>query len=345
MRITDIQDNTVNLNTVPYTDCDISSEYLLQQNDILFARTGATVGKSYLVEKVEDNCIYASYLIKIRYSRHIGARYVKHFFESGFYWEQITSASVGIGQPNVNGSALSNLMIPIPPFKEQERIVAEVENCFSQIDIIEQSKRDLKNTVINAKNKILDLALSGRLTSDTSHYGKNNVVALKDVVQIRNGYAFKSNHYQDDGIRIIRISNVQDGFISDEAPKYYPNNYLEELKDYMLHEGDLLMSLTGNVGRVGFLPQTLLPAALNQRVACIRQISENIDIQYLFYIFKSQSFLAQCVASGKGVAQQNISTEWLKRFEINLPPIEEQRQISQILNQIFKVLDSIVVEL
>lgn len=178
------------------------------------------------------------------------------------------------------------------------------------------------------------------IISDTSHYEKENVVALQDVVQIRNGYAFKSDHYQDNGIRIIRISNVQDGFISDEAPKYYPNSYWGELNDYMLREGDLLMSLTGNVGRVGFLPQTLLPAALNQRVACIRRISEDIDIQYLFYIFKSQSFLSQCVASGKGVAQQNISTEWLKHFEISLPPIEEQRNIVENISHFFTILDS-----
>ena len=137
---------------------------------------------------------------------------------------------------------------------------------------------------------------------------------------------------------------MQDGFISDESPQYYSSNYLGELNDYMLREGDLLMSLTGNVGRVGFLPVKLLPAALNQRVACIRQISEDIDIKYLFYIFKSQLFLSQCVASGKGIAQQNISTEWLKRLEISLPPIEEQRNIVKTISTLYSLLDRILSE-
>lgn len=167
------------------------------------------------------------------------------------------------------------------------------------------------------------------------------MVSLKDVVQIKNGYAFKSDSYADEGIRVIRISNVQDGYISDDAPKYYPLYLMEGLDDFVLHQGDLLMSLTGNVGRVGFLPEILMPAALNQRVACIRRLSDQIDMQYLFYIFKSHLFLEQCIESGKGVAQQNISTEWLKSFKIQLPPIEEQREIVETLSKLFSLLDSI----
>ena len=191
LRITDIQDNSVDWNNVPYTNCDISPESLLQSGDILFARTGATVGKSYLVQDVDANCTYASYLIKIRCSRHSYAKYIKRFFESGFYWEQITSASVGIGQPNVNGTALSGLMIPIPPLQEQRRIVSEIERWFVQIDAIEQTASDLKDIVLKAKVRILDLALSGRLTSHTSHYGKDgNVledILLGDVCELTDG--------------------------------------------------------------------------------------------------------------------------------------------------------------
>ena len=123
LRITDIQDNKVNWSTVPLTDFpeDKVGNYLLNVGDILFARTGATVGKSYLVDdSVPDNSIYASYLIKVRISHFINSDYVKLFFESGFYWQQIADSSVGVGQPNVNGTSLGNLWLPIPPFQEQE---------------------------------------------------------------------------------------------------------------------------------------------------------------------------------------------------------------------------------
>ena len=117
LRITDIQNNNVQWDTVPYTDFDTNKAepYLLNDGDILFARTGATVGKSYLVQGLEEEAIYASYLIRVQTYDAVLPQYVKFYFESGYYWEQIVQESVGVGQPNVNGTILGNLNIPIPP--------------------------------------------------------------------------------------------------------------------------------------------------------------------------------------------------------------------------------------
>ena len=141
LRITDIQNNKVNWQTVPFTDFDDKKalSYLLQDGDILFARTGATVGKSYLVEGLSQPSIYASYLIRVQTSNLILPSYIKMFFDSGYYWEQITMNSVGIGQPNVNGTILAGLAIPIPPYQEQLRIVAKIEELFAVFDSIKES--------------------------------------------------------------------------------------------------------------------------------------------------------------------------------------------------------------
>ena len=141
LRITDIQNNKVNWQTVPFTDFDDKKAlpYLLQDGDILFARTGATVGKSYLVEGLSQPSIYASYLIRVQTSNLILPSYIKMFFDSGYYWEQITMNSVGIGQPNVNGTILAGLAIPIPPYQEQLRIVAKIEELFAILNSIKES--------------------------------------------------------------------------------------------------------------------------------------------------------------------------------------------------------------
>ena len=141
LRITDIQNNNVNWETVPFTDYDDkkSISYLLHDGDILFARTGATVGKSYLVEGVPQPSIYASYLIRVQTTNMILPTYIKKYFESKYYWEQITISSVGIGQPNVNGTILAGLAIPIPPYKEQQRIVTKIEELFAVLDSIKES--------------------------------------------------------------------------------------------------------------------------------------------------------------------------------------------------------------
>ena len=146
-------------------------------------------------------------------------------------------------------------------------------------------------------------------------------VRLENAFHILNGYAFKSQKYVDSGIRIIRIANVQDGYIEDDKPVFYPLEMEREIQKYMLEAGDLLISLTGNVGRVAFLDNDMLPAALNQRVGCLRLDNTIFNKSFLFYYFFRQEFQDNCIKNSKGSAQLNMSTEWLKLQPIPLPPL------------------------
>lgn len=164
-------------------------------------------------------------------------------------------------------------------------------------------------------------------------------IKIGDVCDILNGYAFKSENYVDSGIRIIRISNVQKGYIEDSTPAFYSFDTMG-LSKFMLEEGDLLMSLTGNVGRVAILEKELLPAALNQRVACLRLKSNKITKIYLFHFLNSDFFEQQCIMASNGVAQKNMSTEWLKDYEIPLYTPNQQEEIVSVLNAAQSILSS-----
>ncbi|MGM9664252.1 MAG: restriction endonuclease subunit S, partial [Eubacteriales bacterium] len=163
MRITDIQDGKVNWDTVPFTTDSEPDTYLLDKGDIVFARTGATVGKSFLIEETPYPSVYASYLIRIRLLDDILPEYIYQFFNSQCYWDQITDKSVGVGQPNCNGTSLKELLIPLPPKTEQIKIVPSVRLAIEYVVNIETQKELLQEDIISVKAKILDLAFRGNL--------------------------------------------------------------------------------------------------------------------------------------------------------------------------------------
>ena len=137
-RITDIQNNRVNWETVPF--CLISEDnlkkYKLENRDILIARTGGTIGKTYIVRNLSEKAVFASYLIRAIPLQSINEEYLKLFMESPLYWEQLKAFSMGTGQPNVNGQSLSKLKLPLPPLEEQRRIVEKIQTLMPIIEIL-----------------------------------------------------------------------------------------------------------------------------------------------------------------------------------------------------------------
>ena len=165
LRITDIQENKVDWKSVPY--CKINDQekkkYLLKSGDLVFARTGATVGKSFLIKGDIPEAVFASYLIRVRVSLKMNEKYLSYFFHSPNYWQQITEGQVGIGQPNVNGTKLGQLKITIPPLSEQQKIVATLESKLTICDKIEETIKITLQQSETLRQSILKKAFEGRL--------------------------------------------------------------------------------------------------------------------------------------------------------------------------------------
>ena len=358
LRITDIQDNTVNWDTVPFTDYenDKADAYLLKDGDILFARTGATVGKSYLVNSLKEKAIYASYLIRVQTNHYVLPAFVKYFFESGFYWEQVLGNSVGIGQPNVNGTILSNLELPIPPIMEQKRIVKELGEWLSIIDKIEEGKERIQKVISLAKSKILNLAIHGKLvpqdptdepaaellkrinpkaeiTCDNGHYQKLPkgwaVIRVGNVAKYTNGRAFKPEEWESTGLPIIRIQNLNDA----DAP-YNRSSVMHEQK-YLIKDGDLLFAWAASIGTYIWSGEN---AWLNQHIFKVEPYPF-IDKAFLFYAF--QAMISEFYKNSHGSGMVHITKKQFEEITLLLPPLSEQIRIIECLEQTFSILDSI----
>lgn len=161
LRITDIQNDSVNWETVPGCDIDKNkaNDYLLETGDILIARTGGTIGKSFLVENIDVKSVFASYLIRVKRIAGMYSPFIKTYLGSQLYWRQLYENSMGTGQPNVNATALKSLLFPIPPIAEQHRIVAKVDELMSLCDKLKSRLQEAQTTQIHLADAIVEQAV------------------------------------------------------------------------------------------------------------------------------------------------------------------------------------------
>lgn len=171
LRITDIQNDEVNWNTVPY--CKISEEefetYQLKVRDILIARTGGTIGKTFLIREIPKNLksVYASYLIKFYPNKNISEIYLKNYFSTDLYWKLLKMKSRGTGQPNVNSPSLQALLVPLPPLEEQQEIVRILDEVLENENKVKELL-ELEERIDVLEKSILNKAFKGELGTQNS---------------------------------------------------------------------------------------------------------------------------------------------------------------------------------
>ena len=269
----------------------------------------------------------------------------------------------GGAQPNISKEIIVKTYIPLPPFLEQQRIVAEIERWFSLIDIIENGKNDLQNIIKQTKNKILDLAIHGKLVSqdpndepaiellkrinpgftpcDNGHYTNFPkgwaICKLSDLCRIENGFAFSSNDYKSQGIPLVRISNITHNTID-----ITDCVYVEGITDnkFKISKGDLLIAMSGaTTGKMGvYLFDEI--AYLNQRVGNIKILNKSSLFPDYRNIYM-QSKVDEILKIAYGGAQPNISASVIGNFDFPLPPYKEQIRIVETVQRIFDQLDTI----
>ncbi|MDB9154315.1 restriction endonuclease subunit S [Parabacteroides distasonis] len=238
VRISDIHDNVVQWKDVPF--CNIKAHdidtYLLKENDILFARTGGTVGKSFLVQFVPEPAIYAGYLIRTRYSQELCPQYLKSYMESQLYWEQLKSGTIATAQPNCNGKTLGRMLLPIPPKAEQTRLVQKLASLTPMFQRYAKAQQDLDNLNESIDDKlrksILQEAIRGKLVPQCSEEGTAQEL-LEQIRQekqklVKEGKLKKSALtasviYKGDDNKYYERINGQ--IVEIELPFEYPNSW------------------------------------------------------------------------------------------------------------------------
>ena len=341
-------------------------------NDLLVVCKGAGIGKMAINNIGTVHIARQIQAVRV-YTNYINIRYIKAVIKNNI--ENIISKANGL-IPGLKRELLLSLQIPLPPFSEQQRIVTEIEKCFALIDIIENGKADLQTIIKQAKNKILDLAIHGKLVSqdpndepasellkrinpnaeitcDNGQYGKLPkgwcLCKLGDICSFLS--RGKSPKYSDDD-KIYPVfaqkCNLKDGGISLEQARFLDPSTINKWNDvYKLQTGDILVNSTGTgtVGRTRLFNTNCLgnyPFVVPDSHVSVVRVLKSICPQYIFAFISSnsiQQYMEENLAGSTN--QKELYIGVLENMQIFLPPLIEQYRIVAKIEELFSSLDNI----
>ena len=345
IRITDLNDDgSLRNEEWKSISNDAAKDYILNEGDILFARTGATVGKSYLYEKKDGKCAFAGYLIRfVPDQKKLDLKFLFQNIHSIYYWKWLKSIQTWGVQPNVNAEQYSNMPILLPPIKEQQKIASILSNVDNLIDSYGK---------VIASTKVLKRGLMQKLlTKGIGHtkfkkikwlFGKEieipeewEVKSLSEISEngLRNGLFKKS---EDFGFGVPLV-NVSDLFSETEIRLHNlerVNTSEKEIEQFGLKEGDIFFCRSSlvedGIGHSNIVLSLPEPSVFECHVMMFRA-NRLVNPKFLFYytrIFLFKQFLTSIAMT---LTMTTIRQPDLELATILVPNLEEQNQILSII--------------
>ena len=360
------QIGTIDYSNLVYTcNKDDIAKFELQEGDLLFNRTNSSewVGKTSLYDG-KIPAIYAGYLIRIR-AIVIDPNFLCMYMCSQYYRDWCLQVKTdAVNQSNINAQKLSKLYCPIPPLKEQRRIVSIFNNIIAILTQIELSKSILISTITGIKSKILELAVQGKLVPQdptdepaadmlkrvnpkakiiTDNPHSWNIpetwcwCQLGDLFNHNTGKALNSSKQDGQEYEYITTSNVYwDRFELDSLKKmFYKDSEIDKCK---VVKGDLLVCEGGDVGRSAIWNMDF-PIMIQNHLHRLRPVSEGILASLYLYLFKL--YKGKKLIGGKGIALQGFSSNTLHKLVVPCIPKNEQKRIVAKIDELYSVLDKI----
>lgn len=291
-------------------------------------------------------------------SSTMAAAFLNMQLDPQYYWylclcfePEMRRHANGMGIPHVNGDELKNINLGVPAKLEQTQIASFLDHETSKIDTLIEKQQTLIQLLKEKRQAVISHAVTKGLNPDAlmkdsgvewlgevpEHW---EVSKLKYYSSIQGGYAFSSDSFTEEGVQILKIGNVyQNRLALERQPTFVPEVMLEALPDFIVKDGDILMSLTGTLGKrdYGFAVAIKDDGKylLNQRVAKLNPADEKIDRDFLLNVLWSESYLNQLYSLPSGTKQANLSNSDVLDIVITLPPSKtEQKEIAvELQNQ------------
>ena len=339
--------------------------------DLVYCLRGATFGKVARVEPFEKGAIASSLMI-IRPILSQMRDFLYRCLKTDFAMNQLRKFDNGSAQPNLAAKDVSRYFVPLPPLAEQQRIVAKIEEAFAEIDAIEKNKELLKTHIKQTRQKILDLAIHGklvpqnksdepasvlleRITRDNPHYEKLTDIPFEipeswewvnaeDLFNIRSAIRIHQTDWQKEGIPFFRgrelVQLCKTGNVDFEiyiSEKLYEEN---KRKGGVPQKNDILVSAVGTLG-FAYVVKGNKPFYYKDAYILCFENRHNLNPFYFQHLIHSK-FINKIIYGGsKGTTVDQLTIENAKKLPMPLPPLAEQKRIVNKIEEIFASLDAI----
>ena len=313
------------------------SHFLVDEGDLIIACSGIQVDyfhKKMGFAKKEHLplCMNTSTMrFKTLDENILSLNYLAYYLKTDFFKKQIQRLITGSAQLNFGPSHIKKIDILIPPLETQKKIVEVLDKAQGLIDARKEQIRLMDELIQSVFYEMF-----GDIVSNSKDW---TIDSLSNHLNVVGGYAFKSKEFAEEGIPVLKIGNINAGYFRPTNLAFWVKDV--KLKRYEIVEGDLVMSLTGTVGKddygnVCVMGNDYPLYYLNQRNAKL-DLLDTIDKHYIMNALKVPEIKKRLTGISRGVRQANISNRDILNLELPIPPIHVQIQYAEFVQHVAKL--------
>jgi len=350
IRISDINSGIVSSRKAVRVNANTEYEnYLVENNDLLVAMSGATTGK-FGIFKSEEKAYQNQRVGKFKILDNNVLEQQFLYYQLHALKRQIEKDAYGGAQPNISSSKIEQMEIVLPPLSEQQEIVAKIEELLSELDKGKEQLETAWQQLKVYRQAVLKWAFEGKLTNPEVKEGELpegwEWVNLKEVSdKIFDGpfgSNLKSADYIEEGVRVIRLENIGPLEFRDEYKTFVSEEKYESIKKHTVGAGNIIFSsFIMDEIRVVVLPKFIQTAINKADCFCVRVNNTKANENYIAYYLSTEHVYNQLVNEVHGATRPRINTSQLKATVVPLPPLEEQNQIVQEIESRLSVCDKV----
>jgi len=339
VRITDINERgRLKSDTKVSLSKERANGHLLKEGNLLFARSGASVGKTYLYRSQDGECAYAGYLIQQKIDKEVlNPEFLYQYTDSPRYNNWVDRIQRTGAQPNINAQEYGGLLIPYPPLPEQRKIATVLYTVDQAIEKTEE--------LIKQKKRLRDAVAQESLVLETNSYIRPTEwgripesweeKTLEEVCQLITDGTHMPPEHTKTGIPLIGVDEI-DGIqldFSGDLSYISEEDYQEMSDSNKPHKEDVLVAVVGaTIGKSAIVTQEE-PFAIQRSLGLLRT-NESVLPRFLHTVVQSPNFKRQLDTRSRATAQAGVYLEELKHVRIPVPPIEEQEEIADRIDEI-----------